>query len=414
MSGGEQSTLVYDDPGILSVIRLSHIIRDRLDTPDLRGIRVRGEVTNFRLHTSGHMYFSLSDRQDDGVASIDCVIWRRAAEKISPLPQNGTDVIVTGYVDHYPPYGKTQFVADNLVYAGIGGKYLLLERWKQELAAEGCFNEANKQPIPAFPARVGVVTSKTGAVLHDIRNILSRRFPVDLILSPTQVQGEFAHTDIAAALGRIDGKVDVIIIARGGGSFDDLFSFNHPDVIRAIASCRTPVISAIGHEVDITLSDLAADVRAPTPSAAAELVVCDKTQLLREHAEMKSGMQKLLLDTIERFQSDLEEIQLRIVSRRIERRISDMRQTTAELLERLQRGIASRLTMEKKEISHIAAEIRSADIRAPLRRGYALLFKDTALIRSVEAIHAGDLVTIYLSDGDADAMIHEVRHDRDI
>jgi exodeoxyribonuclease VII large subunit len=414
MPGSGQATLLTDEPEIISVIDLSRIIRERLDTPDLRGVRLRGEVTNYRLHSSGHMYFSLSDKGERGDAAIDCVIWRRSAERISPPPKDGMDVIVTGYVDHYPPYGKTQFVGDGLVHAGAGGKYLLLEEWRRELAAEGCFAEAGKKPIPTYPQRVGVVTSKTGAVLQDIINVLSRRFPVDIILSPTVVQGEFAHIGIAEAISRIDGEADVIIIARGGGSFEDLFAFNHPDVIRAITACRTPVVSAIGHEVDVTLSDLAADIRAPTPSAAAELVVCDRIQLLRGHAEQKTVMQNLLLDRLERLSGDLQELKQRLISRRIERRISDMKQTSAELLERLQRGINVRLLAEKQEINLLRTRIQSADLRAPLRRGYALLLKDGDLIRSTAAIRSGDPVTIYLSDGEAEATITEVCHDKDV
>jgi len=414
MPGGEQATLESEEPETLSVVDLSRIIRERLDTPDLRGIRVRGEVTNYRLHSSGHMYFSLSDRGENGDAAIDCVIWRRAAKQIKPPPENGMDVIVTGYIDHYPPYGKTQFIGDGLIHAGAGEKYLLLERWKRELAREGCFLETGKKPLPPYPARVGVVTSRTGAVLQDIRNILSRRFPVDLILSPTQVQGEYAHIEIAAAISRLDGDVDVIIVARGGGSFEDLFCFNHPDVIRTIAACQTPVVSAIGHEVDVTLSDLASDVRAPTPSAAAELVVADRAQLLIELQNKKAAMQTLLLDRVERYRDDLIDLRLRIISRRIERRINDMKQTSSELLERLQRGIRVRLQTEKKEIEHLGLQIRAADSRAPLRRGYTLLFADGALIRSARDLNRGDAVTIYLSDGEAKATITEVDYDRDI
>ncbi|MCQ1538034.1 exodeoxyribonuclease VII large subunit [Methanocalculus taiwanensis] len=414
MPGGEQVTLISEEPEILSVASLSEIIRERFDTPTLHGISVRGEVTNYRLHSSGHMYFSLSGKSGDGGVAIDCVIWRRSALRISPPPENGMDVIVHGYVDFYPPYGKTQFIADSLIYAGAGGKYLLLEQWKRELSAEGCFEAKNKKPIPTFPLRIGVVTSPTGAVLQDIRNVLSRRFPLDLILSPTQVQGGNAHHDIACAIRRIDGHVDVIIVARGGGSFEDLFAFNHPDVIRAIASCRTPVVSAIGHEVDVTLADLASDIRAPTPSAAAELVVCDRVTLLREHADQKAAMQNLLLDRLERLSTELEEIRLRILSRRIERRVSDMKQASAELHERLQRAIAGRLTTERSKLARYAAEIRSADLRAPLRKGYALLFADGEMIRSVDALLKDDSVTIYLQDGEMDATITEVRYDRDI
>lgn len=414
MPGEEQATLGSDDPEIITVWDLTRIIREELDTPLLRGISVRGEVTNYRLHSSGHMYFTLSEKDSNGNAAIDCVIWRRTALRVSPVPENGMDVIVHGYIDFYPPYGKTQFIGDTLIHAGAGGKFLLLERWKRELSAEGCFGAETKKPIPQYPVRVGVVTSPTGAVLQDIRNVLSRRFPLDLIISPTQVQGEHAHLDIAEAIRRIDGHVDVIIVARGGGSFEDLFEFNHPDVIRAIASCRTPIVSAIGHEVDVTLADLASDLRAPTPSAAAELVVCDRVSLLREHAETRSALQNLLLDRLEKLGRDLEEIRFRIQSRRIERQISDMKQASDELRERICRAMTGRLIKERTDLARYTAEIRSADLREPLRRGYAFLFADGDMIRSVDALGKGDLVRIYLHDGEMEATISEVHHDRDL
>ncbi|HIJ06077.1 MAG: Exodeoxyribonuclease VII, large subunit [Methanomicrobiales archaeon 53_19] len=414
MPGGEQAVLVTDDPEIITVQHLTRIIREELDTPLLRDISVRGEVTNYRLHSSGHMYFTLSEKNSSGDAAIDCVIWRRAALRVSPPPENGMDVIVHGYVDFYPPHGRTRFIGESLIHAGAGEKYIILERWKRELSAEGCFAPETKKPIPQYPVRVGVVTSPTGAVLQDIRNVLSRRFPLDLIISPTQVQGEYAHMDIAEAIRRIDGHVDVIILARGGGSFEDLFPFNHPDVIRAIVACRTPIVSAIGHEVDVTLADLASDLRAPTPSAAAELVVCDRVTLLREHAERKATMQNLILDRLEKYSRDLEEIRLRIQGRRIERRISDMKQATDDLRERLQKAISRRLIQEKSDLARYTAEIRSADLRAPLSKGYALLLADGEMIRSVDACTKGDPVTIYLIDGEMEATITEVRHDRDL
>lgn len=414
MPGEEQATLLSGDPEVITVWDLTQIIREELDTPVLRGISVRGEVTNYRLHSSGHMYFTLSEKRSSGDAAIDCVIWRRSALRVSPPPANGMDVIVHGYIDFYPPYGKTQFIGESLIHAGAGGKFLLLEQWKRELSAEGCFAEDNKKPLPQFPRRVGVVTSKTGAVLQDIRNILARRFPLDLIVSPTQVQGEHAHLDIAEAIRRIDGHADVIIIARGGGSFEDLFPFNHPDVIRAIAACSTPVVSAIGHEVDVTLADLASDLRAPTPSAAAELVVSDRVTLLREHAEARIALQNSLLGRLDTLGRGLEEIRFRIQGRRIERRISDMKQVSDELRERITRAITRRIAQEQTVLARFAAEIRAADIREPLRRGYALLFSDGEMIRSTRGLGRGDSITIYLLDGEADATITEVRNDRDL
>ncbi|HNJ80010.1 MAG TPA: exodeoxyribonuclease VII large subunit, partial [Methanoregulaceae archaeon] len=266
---------------VFSISEISSVISSILDDTRIQDIWIRGEVTNFRPHVSGHRYFSLSERGQNCGAVINCVMWRSDAKRIGGEFRDGMDVIAFGSITHYAPQGKYQFIARELRHAGVGEKHLLVERWKAELAAEGLFSEERKRPLPRFPMRVGVVTSETGAVLQDIRNIIARRFPLEIIVSPTAVQGESAHLEIAAALRRIDGRADVIIVGRGGGSFEDLFPFNHPDVVRALSRCSVPVVSAIGHEVDITLADFAADVRAPTPSAAAELVVQDR-EVLRE------------------------------------------------------------------------------------------------------------------------------------
>ena len=267
--------IIPDTP--LTVGEVSVIIERLLDDRLLQDIRVQGEVTNYKHHTRGHRYFSLSEKGGGSTAAvIKCVMWRSDAERLSFEPEDGMEVVVTGSVRVYPPHGSYQVQVKAMTRGGAGEKYLLVEKWRKELAAEGCFATERKRLLPPFPVRVGVVTSETGAVIHDIRTVIARRYPVEIVISPTAVQGEDAHKEIAQAIERVAGHVDVVIVARGGGSFEDLFPFNHPDVVRAIAACPVPVVSAIGHEVDVTLADLAADMRAPTPSAAAELVVPDK------------------------------------------------------------------------------------------------------------------------------------------
>ena len=264
----------------LRVSELSAIVQELLDDPRLQDIRVRGEITNYKHHGRGHRYFSLSEKGGGSTAAvIKCVMWRSDAERLPFTPDEGMEVVVSGSVTVYAPHGAYQLQVKSMEKAGLGEKYLLVEQWKKELSALGLFAAERKRPLPGFPARIGVVTSETGAVIHDIRNVVERRYPAEIIISPTAVQGETAHREIAAAIRRLAGCVDVVIVARGGGSFEDLFPFNHPDVVKAIAACPVPVVSAIGHEVDITLADLAADMRAPTPSAAAELVVPDRVVL---------------------------------------------------------------------------------------------------------------------------------------
>ncbi|MDD5189301.1 MAG: exodeoxyribonuclease VII large subunit, partial [Methanoregula sp.] len=260
----------------LSVSAVSKIIAGLLEDTRLQEIRVQGEVTNYNHHARGHRYFSLSEKGGGNTAAvIKCVMWRSDAEHLTFTPEDGKAVVVTGSVRVYAPHGSYQLQVREMQPSGIGEKYLLVEKWKKELSAEGCFAVERKRDLPVFPARVGVVTSETGAVIHDIHTVISRRYPVEILISPTAVQGETAHREIANAIKKLAGRVDVVIVARGGGSFEDLFPFNHPEVIRAIVACPVPVVSAIGHEVDVTLADLAADMRAATPSAAAELVVPD-------------------------------------------------------------------------------------------------------------------------------------------
>jgi len=230
------------------------------------------------------------------------------------------DVIAFGSVGHYSPMGRYQFYVRDVRPAGRGEKYLLVEQWKALLSEEGCFEASRKRPLPPFPSRVGVVTSETGAVLQDIRNVISRRYPLELVVSPTAVQGDLAHIEIARAIRRLFGLAEVIILARGGGSFEDLFPFNHPDVVRAVVSSPVPVVSAIGHEVDVTLADFAADVRAPTPSAAAELVVPDRMKILEELGETRRVLAGRLLAKLDRAETDLSDLRERLSPRRMGQR----------------------------------------------------------------------------------------------
>lgn len=327
-----QRPVIGGDPdhtaGVFRVSEISSIITAVLEDTRLLDIWVRGEITNFRCHTSGHCYFSLSERNDGATAVLPCVMWKSDAKKLSFSPRDGMDVIVFGSIGHYPPQGKYQIYVKEIRHAGEGEKHLLVERWKKELTEEGIFDPARKKPLPRFPARVGVVTSETGAVLQDIRNVISRRFPLEIVVSPTIVQGDTAHSEITRALRLIDGRVDVIIIGRGGGSFEDLFPFNHPDVVRAVAACITPVVSAVGHETDFTLCDFAADIRAPTPSAAAELVVPDRALLLEGLAKYKKDIENALLNKLERACDSLTYLRESLSPRRMERLLRVKKKTS--------------------------------------------------------------------------------------
>lgn len=396
----------------LLVSELSAIITDLLDDRRLQDIRVRGEVTNYKHHGRGHRYFSLSEKGGGSTAAvIKCVMWRSDADRLPFSPEEGMEVIVSGSVTVYAPHGAYQLQVRRMEKAGLGEKYLQVEQWKKELAAEGLFAAGRKRVLPTFPARVGVVTSATGAVIHDIRNVVERRYPLEIIVSPTAVQGEDAHREIAAAIRRLAGLVDVVIVARGGGSFEDLFPFNNPDVVRAIAASPVPVVSAIGHEVDVTLADLAADVRAPTPSAAAELVVPDRCILASGLHDLRARMASALLGRVCRAQEEISGLRDRLRPRRFLRRLDDRRRSTADLAERLERSIAARIGRDRLLLAGLSAALEGRSPRAVLARGYCVAEKEGRVVRGAAALKTDDRLKLRFYDGSSDVAVERVDHD---
>jgi exodeoxyribonuclease VII large subunit len=394
------------------VSELSEIIVALLDDSRLQDIRVRGEVTNYKHHGRGHRYFSLSEKGGGSTtAVIKCVMWRSDADRLAFTPEEGMEIVVSGSVTVYAPHGAYQLQVKGMEKAGLGEKYLLVEQWKKELAAQGLFAAERKRPLPAFPGRVGVVTSETGAVIHDIRNVIGRRYPVEIIISPTAVQGEDAHHGIAAAIRRLAGLVDVVIVARGGGSFEDLFPFNHPDVVKAIAACPVPVVSAIGHEVDVTLADLAADVRAPTPSAAAELTVPDRTVLCVHLQDLRVRMSSALQGRVARAQEEICDLRDRLRPQRFLRRLDERKTAMADLADRLERSLSTRLDRERLLLAEMRTALDGRSPRALLARGYCVAEKDGTVVRGVDAIAPGDRVKIRFYDGSSLVNVERVEHD---
>jgi exodeoxyribonuclease VII large subunit len=393
----------------MRVSELSAVIGEVLDDSRLQDIRVQGEITSYKHHGRGHRYFSLSEKGGDGTAAIvKCVMWRSDADRLPFSPGDGMEVIITGSITHYAPHGAYQFQVKRMEKAGLGGKYLLLEQWKRELAAEGLFLTEMKRCLPPFPLRVGVVTSETGAVIHDIRNVISRRYPVEIIISPTAVQGDTAHREIAEAIRRVAGLCDVVIIARGGGSFEDLFPFNHPEVVRAIASCPVPVVSAVGHEVDVTLADLAADIRAPTPSAAAELIVPDRTMLLLRLAEQKAWLGSALQGRVAGARDEVRGFRDRLRPQRFMRKVTDRRQQTADLTERLERAWGTRIEREHLLLSQIRTALEARSPMAVLARGYCVAEKDGIVIKSAGTLAEKDRMKLRFYDGSSQVIVERV------
>jgi len=408
-------TAAVADTVPLRVSEVSAIIEGLLDNPLLQDIWVQGEVTNYTHHTRGHRYFSLSEKGSGSTAAvIKCVMWRADGDRLTFKPAEGMEVLVSGTIRLYAPHGAYQLQVKEMKKGGVGEKYLLVEQWKKELAAEGCFAPEKKRLLPPFPEKVGVVTSETGAVIHDIMTVISRRYPLEIIISPTAVQGEDAPREIARAIRRLSGMADVIIIARGGGSFEDLFAFNNPEVVRAIASCTVPVVSAIGHEIDVTLSDLAADVRAPTPSAAAELVVPDRMVLKARVKELRTLMNAALQGRVVGAMEEISDLRDRLRPQRFLRKLEDKKQDIADLFDRLERAYSNRIERERLVLCEMKTALESRSPLAVLARGYCVAERNGAVVKRAETLSQGDHMKIRFFNGSSQVIVERVDYERDV
>jgi exodeoxyribonuclease VII large subunit len=382
---------------VYTVSQVSFHIKESLESdPLLMDLWIVGEVSGLRASSAGHTYFSLKDRE----SLLRCVMFR--GMKGADLLSEGDSVSAHGKITFYSRGGTTDFMVDLAMPEGVGELALELERFKQKLAAEGLFETSRKRELPRFPQRVGVVTSPTGAVFHDIQNVLQRRYPLaELVLSPTAVQGADAAPKIAAALELLDreGKCDVIIIGRGGGSMEDLWPFNEEVVARAIYACKTPVVSAVGHETDETIADYVADVRAPTPSAAAELVVPDG-QVLRRQLEMTTTMMlRVLMDQNSRRRSDVT-----ATARRMEMSLPDtqtMRRRVDDVSRVVNSASARLLSEIKLQVESLGLRLRALDPLATLGRGFSIVqSQDTGqVITSAKQVLEGNPLDITVADG---------------
>jgi exodeoxyribonuclease VII large subunit len=329
-------------------------------------VRVRGEISGFKRHASGHCYFTMKDER----ACMDAVIWKGCAAMLRFRPEDGIEVVATGKLTTYPGRSKYQIVVDRLELAGQGALMALLDRRRRALAAEGLFDAERKKRLPFLPRTIGVVTSPTGAVIRDILHRLADRCPTHVIVWPVAVQGEGAAAQVAAAVRGFDamaGKPDLVIVARGGGSIEDLWAFNEEEVVRAVAGCSIPVISAVGHETDTSLCDFAADVRAPTPTAAAEMAVPVRSDLLAHLREAGLRMSRCAGRAQERAAEQLDNSLRRFPAR--EALLAPQQQRLDEMAERLPRALGSRLSHARADLGQAAGALRPPLLEAALRRG---------------------------------------------
>lgn len=361
-------------------------------------IYVKGEISNCKYHTSGHIYFSLKDES----GAIACVMFAGDRKGLAFRMQEGQKVIVLGSISVYERDGKYQLYAKEIVLDGEGALYQRYEQLKRELMEMGMFAPQFKQPIPVYSRTIGIVTAPAGAAIRDIMNITRRRNPyVQLILYPALVQGEQAAPSIVKGIRTLDAYgVDVIIVGRGGGSIEDLWAFNEETVARAIFECRTPVISAVGHETDTTIADYVADLRAPTPSAAAELAAADYRQLM-ENLEL---YQNQLADRVEQkiswYRQRLENYRLRLQHMSPQYQLNEKRQYAADLTDKLIQGIKWKLQDRKYQVQLYAGRLDGCSPLKKLQQGYSYTeTKDGKTLYSVSQISPGELLTIHVTDG---------------
>lgn len=406
---------------ILEVSDLNEYVRATLNAdPALRSVRLRGEISNFKRHSSGHWYFTLKDDR----CRISAVMFRQNAMRMSIRPMDGMSVIVSGQVSLYPESGMYQVYCENMRPDGVGTLYQQFEALKQKLQMEGLFDQARKRPLPWRPRKIAVVTSETGAVLHDIRRVAARRDPgVPLVLLPVQVQGVGAAEEIASAIrraGKLPG-VDVIITGRGGGSMEDLWAFNEEIVARAISESPIPVISAVGHETDTTIADFAADARASTPSNAAEMAVPDRREIIEGLRDIRRHMTDAMTGLVRERRYDLLMLQRRMEALRPEQRITALAAQTDALRFRMNAAMDARLPVlahrigmagmrldgamdrqlsrPQERIERARARLTALNPSAVLERGYALVMDGDRVVSSARTANEKSCMTLRFRDG---------------
>jgi len=397
-----------ETPTVLSVQDLTQVLRGVVEQcfPD---VWVAGEVSNLTRAGSGHLYFTLKDE----AAQLKAVMWRTAAQRLKFDLRDGMEVIARGGIEVYPPRGNYQIVCQSLQPQGMGTLELALRQLQEKLAAEGLFDLERKRVLPRFPRRVALITSAQGAAVRDMLQVLSRRWPlVDVVLLPVAVQGDEAAPQIAAALAqvhRIPG-VDVVITGRGGGSLEDLWAFNTELVARAIAACQIPVVSAVGHEIDVTIADLVADRRALTPSEAAELVVPSQEEVRSQLDQLRGRLTTGLKQRATRARLQLDGLSQRRCFARPVDRIHEQQRWLDELQQRLQRAGRACVASAEQQLHTVAAQLDALSPLGVLSRGYSLTKQHPQgeLIRSAEQARVGDQISTLLADGEVISRVEAV------
>ena len=387
-----------DVPAAITVSQLARLIRETVRAnPLLNRILVRGEVSNLQAASAGHVFFTLKDAN----AQISCTLFREDAELLGFDLEDGMDVVVSGDVDVFPRKGTVQLVVRAATPAGVGAFWAAYQRTRKKLSAEGLFDPARKRSLPSFPQRIGVVTSEIGAVVHDIVTILRRRYPIaQVVVAPALVQGPEAPASLRRALAVVADRVDVVILARGGGSLEDLWCFNDEGLARAVATCRVPVVSAIGHETDVTIADFVADVRAPTPSAAAELVSPDAVELTAQLHETGRLLAHEIREVLSARRARVKGFGERMSPRGLRRSVEANRARLREMRESLTSLGAREIVRHRERLGSTGRRLDLLSPLATLRRGYAIAEReDGHVVARAADVTAGDPLAVRFQDG---------------
>ena len=393
----------------LTVSQINRYIKYRLDNDEnLRTVYLKGEISNFKNHTSGHFYFTLKDEH----SRILAVMFKSSASKVNFIPKDGSNVLVVGRISLYEANGAYQIYVDEMIEDGIGNLYLEFEKLKKKLGAKGYFDESIKKPIPRFPKKVGVITASTGAAIRDIITTINRRYNLaEIILFPCLVQGENAKEDIVKNIQLADTyNLDTIILGRGGGSIEDLWAFNEEIVADAIYKCNTPIISAVGHEIDFTISDFVSDLRAPTPTGAAILATRDKEEIISYLETCKNRINNALSNKLENSYEILKKYKSNYILNNPNRLYDIEEQKLDILYDKLNNSIKLNIDNLYKKIETYKIKLDLLNPINVLNKGYSIVYKDNKIIKDINSLKEKDDISIMVKNGKINALVKGVEN----
>jgi len=394
----------------LTVSAINRYIKYKIDTDQsLQTIFIKGEISNFKAHSTGHLYFSIKD----DTSKINAIMFSTNAKKLNFTPVDGTKVLIAGRVSVYEASGNYQIYVNEMLEDGVGNLYIAFEKLKKQLASEGLFDEKYKKKIPKYPEKIGVVTANTGAAIKDILSTIKRRYPIaQVILFPSLVQGDNAAPDIVKNIKLAKNyDLDVLIVGRGGGSIEDLWPFNEEIVARAIFECDIPIISAVGHEVDYTIADFVADLRAPTPTGAAEMAVPNLVDLVKHIEQFKIRLNESILKQYNINKLYLDSLKNSYILKNPLVLYENKKQKLDLLNEKLNNIVTLKIDNNKTKIENMIDKLNLVNPLNILKRGYALTYKNDKIIKQVSEIKKEDELTIKLSDGNIKVNVKEVSHE---